>query len=291
MNKNETRTLWISVGAALFAVFLLYSYTQEKSAELTNKFGAMKRVVVAKREIKEMQTIDETMLMIVEKPVDFIEPKAIEDMNIAVGQVALAPINKNEQVLESKIIEPGKATGLALQITPEKRAMTLPLDEIRGVAKLLKPGDRIDIIAAIPEGSGINKQIKVRTILQDTLILATGLKIVNDLPRLYEKLGSQEYIKNIRSDTNFSNITVEVSPINAQKLIYILATAPGSLFYTLKHPSDTQPLRPRRLPSTGVRAVLGLPPIRPTAKPRAPAAALKPAPKPKAKKKTGFVDL
>ena len=26
MNQNETRTLWISVGSALFAVFLLYSW-------------------------------------------------------------------------------------------------------------------------------------------------------------------------------------------------------------------------------------------------------------------------
>jgi len=79
MNKNESRTLWISVIAAVFAVFLLYSYTQEKSAQLTEKFGAMKKVVIAKQDIYEMQTIDETMLEIVERPIDFVEPLAITD--------------------------------------------------------------------------------------------------------------------------------------------------------------------------------------------------------------------
>src|SRR6476620_4537992 len=99
MNQNETRTLWISVGLALFAVFLLYSYTQEKSAELTKKFGAKQRVVVAAVDINEMETIDETMLQVEEKPVDFIQPQAFSDPEEAVGMVALAPIKKDEQVL------------------------------------------------------------------------------------------------------------------------------------------------------------------------------------------------
>lgn len=117
MNQNETRTLWLSVGAALFAVFLLYSYTQEKTAELTKKFGAKTNVVVAKVDINEMQTVDETMLEMVEQPVDFIQPEALKNPEIAVGKVAIAPIKKGEQVLESKILKPGPLTGLSLQIS------------------------------------------------------------------------------------------------------------------------------------------------------------------------------
>src|ERR1700761_232590 len=107
MNQSETRTFWISVGAALFAVFLLYSYTQEKSAQLTKKFGAKQRVVVAAQDIQEMETIDETMLQIAELPTDFLEPQSINDPEIAVGQITLAPIKKGEQILQNKIIKPG----------------------------------------------------------------------------------------------------------------------------------------------------------------------------------------
>ena len=62
MNGNETRTLWISVGAALFAVFLLYSYTEQKSREVMDKYGKKSTVVMATRDINEMETIDITKL-------------------------------------------------------------------------------------------------------------------------------------------------------------------------------------------------------------------------------------
>lgn len=238
MNNNETRTLWISVGAALFAVFLLYSYTQERSAELTKKFGAKQRVVVATKDINEMETIDESKLSIEDRPVDFVQPQALQDPERAVGMVALAPIKSGEQILESKIMEPGPVTGLSLQVAPTKRAVTIPIDETRGVAKLLKPGDRIDLIAALEVGRGPTQRKEVKTILQDVIVLATGLRIVNELPRLFERVGKEDFIKNIRADTNFNTITVEASPQDAQGLIYILATSPGSLFITLRHPSD-----------------------------------------------------
>ena len=288
MNQNEARTFWISVGAALFAVFLLYSYTQEKSAELTKKFGAKQRVVVAAKDINEMETIDETMLQIVEKPVDFIEPQATSDLESVVGQVALAPIKKDEQILQSKVIKPGPQTGLSLQIAPSKRAVAIPISEDRGVSKLLKPGDRIDIISALDVGKGPAQHREVKTIMQDVVVLATGLTIVNELPLLYEKSGKT--VTN-REDTSFNTITVEASPEEAQDLIYILSVSPGSLFMTLRHPSDHQK---KRIPETTIESLLGqVTKAVLTQQQRVPAATPPPpppAPAPK-KKKGPFMDL
>lgn len=290
MNQNETRTLWISVGAALFAVFLLYSYTQEKSDNLMKKFGAKQRVVVAAVDIHEMATIDETMLQIVERPVDFIEPQAVSNPEDAVGQVALAPIKKDEQILESKIMKPGPVTGLSLQVSPSKRAVSIPIDEMRGVAKLIKPGDRIDLIAALDVGKGADQKREVKTIMQDVVILATGLKVSNELPRLFEASGNEVFIKNLRDDTSFSTITIEVDPKEAQDLIYILSTSPGSLFMSLRHPSDRTK---NRLPVSTVEGVLGkVDTSLINRQVRTPAAAPTPPPAPKkAKKKGPFVDL
>lgn len=254
MNANETRTLWISVFAALGAVFLLYSYTQEKSDQLTKKFGAKQQVVVAKKDIREMETVTEDMLDIREMPVDFVQPKAIKTPDQAVGMVALAPIKADEQVLESKVIEPGPVTGLSLQVAPNKRAVTIPVDEIRGVAKLIRPGDRIDLVAALDIGKGPQQRREVKTLLEDVVVLATGLKIVNDLPRLFTKNGKEEFITNMREDTSFNTVTIEASPKEAQDLIYILSTSPGSLFMTLRHPSDH--IKNQLAPAT-INSVLG----------------------------------
>ena len=123
MNKNETLTLWLSIGLGLFAVMLLYSYTQEKSAALTKKFGARTSVVVASSNINEMETLDDSMLQMVEVPLDFVQPGYLANVEDAIGLVALAPIQKGEQILNNKIVKPGPVTGISLQVTPEKRAL------------------------------------------------------------------------------------------------------------------------------------------------------------------------
>jgi len=290
VNQNETRTLWISVGAALFAVFLLYSYTQEKSAELQKKFGAKQRVVVVTKDINEMETVDETMLSVEEKPVDFIEPGAFNDPEPAVGMVALAPIKVGEQLLQSKVIKPGPVTGLALQVSPSKRAVALPISEINAVAKLLKPGDRIDIVSALDVGKGVAQHREVKTLMQDVIVLSTGLRIVNDLPAVLEKAGKELNMFTLRDDLQFTTITVEASPEEAQDLIYILSTSPGSLFITLRHPSDHTK---KRFPESTIETLLGKV-SQEMLNIRAPAAAPPPpppAPLPPPKKKGPFVPL
>ncbi len=227
------------MAAALFAVFLLYSYTNERNTELAQKFAASRSVVVAKANIDQMETIDASKLEVKAIPMDFIQPDALSQPEQAVGMVALAPIKAGEQILQTKILEPGPVTGLSLQVTPQKRAVSIPIDAVHGVSKLLKPGDRIDVIAAVDVGHGAQAHKEVRTILQDVPVLATGLRIINELPRLFEQIGKQGFFRNVQGDTKFSTITVEVTPQDAQKLIYILATSPGSLFLTLRHPTDT----------------------------------------------------
>lgn len=289
MNNNETRTLWISVGSALFAVFLLYSYTQEKSAELTKKFGAKQRVVVAAQDINEMETIDETMLQVVEKPVDFIEPQALNDPELAVGLITLAPIKKDEQVLQSKVIKPGPQTGLSLQVSPSKRAVSIPINEVNGVSRLINPGDRIDIVAALDVGKGVNQRREVKTLMQDVVVLATGARVVNELPIMHERMGKEDYIKNLRGDLSFATITVEASPEESQDLIYLLSTSPGSLFLTLRHPSDHTK---KRMPESTIDSLLGkVSQEMMNLQQRAPASP-PPMPAPeKPKKKRPFIDL
>ncbi len=258
MNSNETRTLWISIAAGLFATFLLYSYSQEKQAQLTKKFGSSKRVVVAARDIAEMETIDDTMLDTIERPVDFIEPNAMNDPELAVGKVAVAPMKKGEQLLLTKLLTPGPDTGIALQVSPNKRAVTIPVDEVRGVAKLIRPGDRIDITAAVDIGKGLNQRREVQLIMQDVVVLATGLNVVNNIPRIFEMDANRKDVSQITltGDTKFTTVTVEASPKEAQDLLYILSTSPGNLFLTLRNPNDRNIVK---MPSSTQESVLGKP--------------------------------
>ncbi len=258
MQSSQSRTLWISIAAALFSIFLLYSWSQEQKSAVAKKFGATKRVVIAAEDIAEMQTIDDSNLEYVDQPVDFIQPDAISEPELAVGQVAAVPIKKGEQILQTKLLLPGPDTGLSMEVSPGKRALALPVDDMRGVTRLLRPGDRIDLIAAIDYGKGADSHREVRTIMQDVVVLATGLNVVNKIPRRFELDQNGKTVNriNLSASVNFSTITIEAKPDEAQQIIYILATSPGSLFTVLRHPNDRLQAPTR---ATTVEDVLGKP--------------------------------
>ena len=259
------------MGAALFAIFLLYSWSQEQKTAMAKKFGSTKRVVIASQDIAEMETVDESKLEYVEQPVDFIQPDAISEPEAAVGQVAAVPIKKGEQILQTKLLLPGPDTGLSMEVSPGKRAITLPVDDMRGVSRLLRPGDRIDIIAALDSGKGTEAKREVRTILQDVVVLATGINVVNKIPRRFELDANGKTVNriNLSANVNFSNITIEAKPEEVQQLVYLLATSPGNLFTVLRHPNDRLQAPTR---TTSIDDILGRPTVM-----RVPAATAPPA--------------
>ncbi len=254
--NNESRTLWLSVFAGLLSAFLLYSYSQEKKAEYDKDYGTLVNVVIAKDDIPEMQTIDPTMLEVVQRPEKYVDPGAVKDVNSVEGLVAGMPIKKGQQILQTKLLSPGPDTGIALQVAPTKRAITLPVDEVRAVAKLIRPGDRIDIFAAIDSGKGLMQKRDVGLLMQDVVVLATGTNIVNNLPRALEVDPNSKNItiSALSGDTKYTSVTIEVSPKEAQDLIYILSTSPGNLFFTLRNPNDRAMVN--RLPSSNSDTIM-----------------------------------
>ncbi len=257
MGSNETRNLWLSVIAGVFAAFLLYSYSQENKEAVMKKYGTMKTIVVAKEDIPEMSTIYETMLEVKSVPKDFVAPNFIESKEDIVGNVTAVPIQKDQPILKNLLYSPGPDTGISMQVAPTKRAITIPVDEVRGVAKLIRPGDRIDIITAMDTGKGLNQKREAFVLMQDVVVLATGVSIVNNLPRLLELDSSGKNIQqtSLTGDTKYSTITVEADMKQAQDLVYILSTSPGNIFLTLRNPNDRQALP--RMPSSSSDSVFG----------------------------------
>ena len=261
MGSNETRNLWLSIGAGVFATFLLYSYSQEKKAEYDKRFGSTKRVIVAKEDIAEMQTIYDTMVETKEMPADFIQPDTISVPDEIIGNVAAVPIRKGQMIVKNSLLTPGPDTGIALQVAPSKRAIAIPVDEVRAVAKLVRPGDRVDIYAAVDTGKGVGQKREVFTIMSDTVVLATGVAVMNNIPRMFEldSTGKNLTQTALTGDTKYTTITVEATPKEAQDLVYILSTAPGNLFFVLRNPNDRTV--PPRMPSSTAESIAGKPTV------------------------------
>lgn len=246
MGPNESRNLWISIGAGVFATFLLYSYMQENKAAVEKAAGDTVRVVVAREDIREMDNIYDNVLEIKEKLRKDVEPDAFESIPDVVGGVAAIPIKKGQTLTRNKILELGPETGMALQVSPGKRAVTIPVNDDRANAKLIRPGDRVDIMAIIDTGKGVNQKREVTVLMQDVVILATGVNINNNIPRTIERDPSGRGLiqTTLTGDTKYSTITIEAKIEEAQDLIYLAATNSSSLYFLLRNPHDRK-IQPR----------------------------------------------
>ena len=248
----NNRALTLSLFIAVVAVFFVQSYVSSVEEESKKKFGTALLVIKASKDIKEMETVTENMLQFELVPKKFLEPAAIslekseEDkesiktLKGLAGTIAIVPIKKGEQITYNKITEPSMRTGLSPQIAPGKRAVAVPVGEITGVAKLVKPGDRVDIIAILEVGSGKENKV-AKTILQDVVVLSIGRYITNNAPRLVEAdtLGAKDRVRSLAEDFTFASVTLEVDPTQAQMLV-LANGLDGSLTLALRNNDDVE---------------------------------------------------
>jgi pilus assembly protein CpaB len=264
----NNKALTLSLLMAAVAVFFIYSYVSNIEEEQKKRFGTEVVVIKAKKNIKEMDTMDETMIIADLVPKKFLEPAAISyetqdtadkaivrSMKSLAGSVAIVPIRKGEQITYSKITEPSVRTGVSPQIAIGKRAVSIPVNNITGVSKLIKPGDRVDVISIIDVGGGKDAKL-TKTVLQDVVVLAVGLSVTNNVARAIEPdpFGGKDKIRNLASDTSFATITLEVDPQQVQLITTVLNNGENSLTLSLRNNDDSE-LVP--LMSTTIYDVLG----------------------------------
>lgn len=138
----------------------------------------------------------------------------------------------------------GPELGLPFAVRPPRRAVTIALDPIIGVAGFPKPGDRVDVIATFDTERGVG--MVTRTILQDVEILALGSEI--------NPTGKEGPSGKEGEARPQPTATLAVLPAEAEKLI--LAEARGKLRLALR-PIEDDTFRARsgvtEVQVTGVR--------------------------------------
>jgi len=229
--------LWSFV-LALVAMGLVYLWVSDREQELKQVFGADQKIIVAARNINSFEEIAEDSFKFVTMPKKFIQPGAQKSKDAIIGLVANSPISKGEQILNNKLISKGAETGLASQVAVSRRAFSVPVSDVTGVTKLLIPGDRVDIISAIPYQTEEGQRSEVKTVMQNVHVLATGQNIQNQIPQIMKTDPVTKRVNAIDlRGGNYNTVTIEVRPQDAQSLIYVLQ-AGAELFMTLRNPVD-----------------------------------------------------
>ena len=249
-NSRAILIIGVALVLALGAVVLAAKWMGEQGPAGT-------RVVVAAADIGQGARILPASLQLADWPAGALPPGAITDMKLLEGRIARGDISRGEPVLESKLAPAGTLGGLSAVVASGKRAMTVRVNDVVGVAGFALPGNYVDILVNLaPTNSDLaqNAGSISKIVLERILVLAVAQESAVD--------DSKPRVVNA--------VTLELTPNEVEKLD--LARSIGSLSLVLRNQVEAQPAN-----TTGAtrESVLGLPAL----SAKAPAPVVDPAPR------------
>lgn len=138
------------------------------------------------------------------------------------GAVVRTAMNAGEPITPSRVVHPGERGFLAAVLEPGMRAVAVPVNATTGIAGLVFPGDKVDVLLSVrmrgkteTAGNGNQTRYFSETLLHGIRVLAIDQTLNND--------GKAEVGK---------TATLEVSPKQAEKVAVALEM--GSLSLSLE---------------------------------------------------------
>jgi len=207
---------------SLVVAVLVYNFLNSVQMGNTNESYT---VVVARQEILANTLIDSNMVEQIVVSGKNLQPGAISELNRVVGVYAKETIQVNEQITERRVID-DRATGLSSLIPRDKRALSVAITDVTGVAFLIKPGDYVDVIAVIDaEGKASAGGPVANMIIQNVLVLAT------------DKTIGREDKGALAKDSKMTTVTIAVTPDDA--ITVGLAASKGTVTLVLRPYAST----------------------------------------------------
>jgi pilus assembly protein CpaB len=212
-------------GASLPAVV---SAEPQKSVEF-------KKIVVAKAALRYGMELTSDQMSEIDWPADALPDGAfasIADLTSSGRRIVLSPVEPNEPILAAKLSGANGRATLANLLSPGKRAVTIRVDDISGVAGFVTPGDRVDVVltrqqqgAPVQNTEGI-AQTAAPSEFASEVILA-DIKVLTADQNSDERALTPGVAK---------AVTIEVSTEEAQKVA--LAQQIGTLYLLLRSAGD-----------------------------------------------------
>lgn len=184
------------------------------------------QIAVAAVDIEIGARIAPEMLKMVEWPTGSVPPGAFVELAALESRVVKTSVTRGEPLIEGKLAPVGTKGGLSAVVAEGKRAMTVRVNDVVGVAGFALPGNFVDIMVNTQnEASRRGEQDKAisKIVLERILVLAVAQESDRD--------GTKPKVVNA--------VTLEVAPQQAEALD--LARSVGTLSLVLRNQSDPKP--------------------------------------------------
>lgn len=168
---------------------------------------------------------------------EWVEPLDVEvavvkdlvDISQVIGAVALQPIVKDQLVSLDLLIQPGHPAFIPAVLKPGHRAVTVEVDNATTAAKVIYPGDRVDVIMVIDGGKFEQIGPAAQVLAKNVRVLAVGSSSLG-LGRLSGLRVAS--ISTAPTPPEGETYTLEVTPVDAERLV--LGAANGRLTLSMR---------------------------------------------------------
>ena len=222
-NTRAIVMLVISVLVGIAVTALAVGWVANKGAIASNK------VVVAVMDIELGSRLNSQMLTTIDWPSGSLPEGAFADLKELQDRVVKTSIQRGEALLNAKLAPLGTQGGLSAVIAEGKRAMTVRVNDVVGVAGFALPGNYVDVMVNAQQdkagGKGNDEQQQIsKTVLEHVLVLAVA----------------QEAGRDDTKPKVVNAVTLELTLEDAEKLD--LARNVGTLSLVLRNQTDKQPV-------------------------------------------------
>lgn len=206
------------------AALLAMRYLQQKATPLAAQ-PIRSNMVVAARTLPVGTIIAEQHVKTIEWTGGALPLGYIGSGQEIVGRGLMSDLQENEPILESKLAPKGAGGGLPIIIDEGKRALTMRVNEVSGVAGFVTPNTRVDVLLTMDDRNNAGEPA-TRIIMQDMRVLAAGQSLQQD------KEGKPQPVP---------VVTFLVTPEQAETLA--LASGQGSIQLALRNQLDTTEIK------------------------------------------------
>ncbi len=181
MQANRIALLVASVVAAVGAL-LLVLYLRRFEEEASG--GAPVKVLMAVKALEPGQLLTEDSVAVRAIPVAYVESRAVRESDRAkvVGLRIATPVQANQSLFWTDLaIATDDRRDLSSLVQPGMRAVTIRAANDDKSFALIRPGDRVDVVATLAPVTPNGEKTSV-VLLQNVLVLAVGLETGTEVP-------------------------------------------------------------------------------------------------------------
>lgn len=204
---SNKRLIGIAIVLSLMTAVLLYNYLKGVTNGQAGREGVV--VIAAKMDIAPKTKITSEMVQEIKVPPEYMQPGVVQSLDKVIGIVVREQIVSGEQISERRLVREGKAVGFTGLIPRDKRAVTVAVNEVTGVAGFVKAGDYVDVVVTF-DANTVGDHVS-QVVMQNILVLAANREMEVSAVESSAKDNGKDPLK-------VGTVTMAVTPDEAVKL-------------------------------------------------------------------------